>query len=115
MVVDLVVVKGVYWLRVREGVDLVVVREVVVEDCGEVSQGLSPPHKEQWCVGKIYAPPENEEGLVGQSVAPPQRRTLYVLRSECGECDERMKRKGSICVYLWEEVVVVQVGQAPEE
>ena len=32
VVVDLVVVMGVYCLRVRE---------VVVEDCGEVSQGLS--------------------------------------------------------------------------
>ena len=37
VVVDLVVVMGVYLLSVREGVDLVVVREVVVEDCGEVS------------------------------------------------------------------------------
>ena len=41
VVVDLGVEMEVYWLRVREVVDLVVGMEVVVEDCGEVSQGLS--------------------------------------------------------------------------
>ena len=72
-------------------------------------------------MGEIYAPPENEEVLVGRSVAPPRHQTLYVLRSECGEsdercgCDGRMKRKGSKCVYLGEEeVVVVQGGQLPD-
>ena len=59
-------------------------------------------------MGEICAPPENEEGLVYQNVAPPQQYTLYVLRSKCRKCDERMKRKGSRCVGL-REVVVVQV------
>ena len=40
VVVDLVVGMGVYLLRVREGADVVVLREVVVEDYGEASQEL---------------------------------------------------------------------------
>ena len=57
--------------------------------------------------------------MVDRSVAPPQHQTLYVLRSECVEsdercgCDGRRKRKVSKCVYLG-EVVVVQVGQPPD-
>ena len=40
VVVDLVMGMGVYLLRVREGADLVVEREVEAEDCGEVSHRL---------------------------------------------------------------------------
>ena len=63
-------------------------------------------------MGVIDAPHEMEEGWVGQNVATPQCQTLYGRRSECAEgfgYGGRMKRRGSRCVYLLGEAVVVVV------